>query len=182
LNVAFASNATDPDGRIANFRWEFGDGTSTSEPNPSHVYVEPGQYTATLTVMDDRGATASDSVNINVTRPHTEPVVRVLTPNNRATLKGASVYEITWSSQAVGLTEHEIHLSIDNGKTWRLLVAGLPPQTKLYEWQVLNKAAKRARIRVVSRAGHLAGSDTSDDPFAIKKTKTKKKKPSDPRK
>jgi hypothetical protein len=28
-------------------RWEFGDGTSSSEPNPVHVYKEPGLYTAT---------------------------------------------------------------------------------------------------------------------------------------
>jgi hypothetical protein len=33
--------------------WEFGDGNTSTDANPSHVYHRPGQYTVTLTVFFD---------------------------------------------------------------------------------------------------------------------------------
>jgi YVTN family beta-propeller protein len=49
-----ASSATDPDGHVALYSWEFGDGEEeiTSTPVTEHVYAKPGLYTATLTVTD----------------------------------------------------------------------------------------------------------------------------------
>jgi PKD repeat protein len=35
--------------------WEFGDGTTSSEQDPEHTYVTPGEYTITLTVTNDHG-------------------------------------------------------------------------------------------------------------------------------
>lgn len=67
LTVNFSSQGSyDPDGTIANYSWNFGDGTSSNQANPSHVYNNAGNYTATLTVTDNGGATASSSVNIAV--------------------------------------------------------------------------------------------------------------------
>lgn len=48
--------STDEDGRILNYRWEFGDGAFTSGATATHVYRSVGTYTITLTVIDDRGA------------------------------------------------------------------------------------------------------------------------------
>jgi len=36
--VAFTSNATDP-AHALTYRWQFGDGDTSSQPNPSHVYA-----------------------------------------------------------------------------------------------------------------------------------------------
>jgi hypothetical protein len=48
-----AYGSTDPDGDVLGFEWDFGDG---SEPQTGydawHVYAEPGEYLATLTVSD----------------------------------------------------------------------------------------------------------------------------------
>jgi trimeric autotransporter adhesin len=59
LNAAFDATATvDPDGTIASYRWDFGDGTpavTVATPVTNHVYAA-GTYTATLTVTDDEGA------------------------------------------------------------------------------------------------------------------------------
>ena len=37
------------------FYWDFGDGTTSSEENPSHQYNEPGNYTVSLTIIDSNG-------------------------------------------------------------------------------------------------------------------------------
>jgi len=67
LTVAFdASTSTDPDGVIAAFVWDFGDGANGSGVTISHAYATPGSYTARLTVTDDRGATHAASVTITV--------------------------------------------------------------------------------------------------------------------
>jgi PKD repeat protein len=36
--------------------WQFGDGTTSTEPNPSHVYAESGTYSVTLTVANAQGS------------------------------------------------------------------------------------------------------------------------------
>ena len=58
LEVHFnASSSTDPDGQLVSYDWEFGDGSTGSGRMVTHTYQDPGAYTPTLTVTDDRGAT-----------------------------------------------------------------------------------------------------------------------------
>lgn len=67
LDVAFdASTSVDPDGTIASYKWDFGDGaTSTEGPTASHTYTTGGTYQVKLTVKDDRGT--NDSLTQSVT-------------------------------------------------------------------------------------------------------------------
>ncbi|KGJ97943.1 PKD domain-containing protein [Colwellia psychrerythraea] len=60
------SNSFDNDGQITTYNWNFGDGSSISQANPNHVYTTAGTYTATLTVTDDKGATATSSSLVTV--------------------------------------------------------------------------------------------------------------------
>jgi PKD repeat protein len=48
----------DPDGRITQYIWSFGDGKRATGPSVSHIYSVPGTYSCTLTVVDNDGATA----------------------------------------------------------------------------------------------------------------------------
>jgi len=64
-----ASASYDPDGNITKYTWDFGDGTpqvNETEPIASHVYMSPGDYTATLTVTDNELLTNSTSKTITV--------------------------------------------------------------------------------------------------------------------
>jgi PKD repeat protein len=54
--VRFTDESSDPDGKIVEWHWDFGDGTTSSEQNPVHIYTEPGVYTVRLKVYDDSGA------------------------------------------------------------------------------------------------------------------------------
>ncbi len=56
LAVRFSDASTDSDGEIQSRQWDFGDGLSSNETNPNHVYAAPGTYQVTLTVIDDDGA------------------------------------------------------------------------------------------------------------------------------
>ena len=49
------STSTDPDGTIASWAWDFGDGTTKSGETASHTYGTPGTYTVKLTVTDNAG-------------------------------------------------------------------------------------------------------------------------------
>ena len=67
LDCAFdASGSADPDGSVASYAWDFGDGESGTGATPEHAYEEAGTYTVELTVTDDRGATGTKSSQITV--------------------------------------------------------------------------------------------------------------------
>ncbi|MFT3970689.1 MAG: PKD domain-containing protein [Micropruina sp.] len=66
LKVTFTEGSTDPDGTIASYLWDFGDGTTSTAKNPPvKTYVSAGTFTVTLTVIDDVGET--DAVSHDVT-------------------------------------------------------------------------------------------------------------------
>jgi PKD repeat protein len=65
--VMFIDGSTD-DGSIVSWFWEFGDGNTSTEQHPNNRYVKAGNYTATLTVTDDRGDSDSITKNVAVTK------------------------------------------------------------------------------------------------------------------
>jgi hypothetical protein len=68
MNCTFEDDSTDPDGdaTITQWSWIFGDGGTSDLQNPVHEYIAPGDYTVTLEVTDDQGATDSDDDNVSV--------------------------------------------------------------------------------------------------------------------
>ncbi len=60
------TQSSDPDGTITSWGWDFGDGETGSGETVTHKYSTAGTYTVTLTVTDDKGATAANSVAVEV--------------------------------------------------------------------------------------------------------------------
>ena len=61
-----ASGSSDLDGDIVEYFWDFDDLTDETGVTVDHVYTEGGNYTVTLFVTDDDGATSTFSVEITV--------------------------------------------------------------------------------------------------------------------
>jgi len=52
LAVQFTDQSSDPEEDSLAYSWEFGDGGTSTQENPSHVYSDHGSYTVNLTVSD----------------------------------------------------------------------------------------------------------------------------------
>lgn len=54
------SGSFDQDGTIASYFWDFGDGQTSTELNPTHIFTEDGTHSVSLTVTDDKSASDED--------------------------------------------------------------------------------------------------------------------------
>ncbi len=64
LGVSFSSACST--GEFASVSWDFDDGAVTDEPNPIHVFEDPGTYDVRLTVKDSGSVESSHTVTISV--------------------------------------------------------------------------------------------------------------------
>ena len=85
LSVTFdGSGSSDPNvGDTLTYIWDFGDGTSsrtTTSARTSYTYSVGGNYTATLRVRDNKGAT-SDPVTVRIDVGNTPPTPTITSPS-----------------------------------------------------------------------------------------------------
>ncbi|MFP4474496.1 MAG: PKD domain-containing protein [Desulfatibacillaceae bacterium] len=71
MDVSFTASATDADGAVSIYQWDFdGDGAydwnGTANGNVTHTYSNVGDYTATVKVTDDEGMHATRSFPVSV--------------------------------------------------------------------------------------------------------------------
>ncbi len=130
LQVLFTTNATDPDGSIRSYYWDFGDGTISNQKNPNHTFYY-GTYKAMLTVTDDKGAEISKNVTITVNN-------RSPTATASANPTSGSVpLTVTFSLDAsdVDGSISSWKLDINNNGTAEYSGSGSPPPTQKHIYQ-----------------------------------------------
>jgi len=68
-------------GTISAYRWDFGDGTTTTGSRVNHTYWEDGSYTVSLVVMDTNSLADGDTITVDVTNqaPVVEPIADIQT-------------------------------------------------------------------------------------------------------
>ncbi|MER7443518.1 PKD domain-containing protein [Micromonospora avicenniae] len=78
--ISFSSSVNDPAGAgISSYAWDFGDGTTSADPNPVHRMTADGDRTVRLTVRTPDGRSASAAHVIQV-RTHDVAIVRMTVP------------------------------------------------------------------------------------------------------
>jgi pseudolysin/vibriolysin len=86
LTLSFVDKSTDADGKVTEWLWDFGDGTTSTEKEPTHVFAAYGVYNVKLVVKDDKGGVSKDeTVGISI--------AKLEELQNGAELKGLSALE-----------------------------------------------------------------------------------------
>jgi PKD repeat protein len=66
-------------GDFTGWKWDFGDGGSSTEDSPSHAYAAAGEYTVTLTASSAEGDYVSTkTVTVNEPGPNPVPIITML--------------------------------------------------------------------------------------------------------
>jgi PKD repeat protein len=84
----------DPDGSIASYSWDFGDGASSGQATVQHTYAAAGTYTVSFTVTDDSGSSTSAVASVTISTASTSSGTQAApaqTPSAVAASPGASV-------------------------------------------------------------------------------------------
>jgi len=154
LTVNFGSaGSTDPDGTIASYSWNFGDGTATSSSAaPTHVYQNAGSFTAVLTVTDSRGATGTAQVAITTTA---NPLVA---PTNLTGSAGRGSVTLKWTDSSTNQTGFYIERA-PSGTTNFARVGSVAGDVKTFT-NTVTKGTYLFRVQAYAGSGVSAYSNT----------------------
>ncbi|MCG3156248.1 MAG: hypothetical protein DKINENOH_02871 [bacterium] len=95
----FTVNFTDQSGgNPTSWNWDFGDGTSSTERNPSHTYSTPGDYTVRLTTGNTCGTNTGSKANYI----HVEPCLPPAVNFTAATTSGNAPLTVNFTDQSTG--------------------------------------------------------------------------------
>ncbi|WP_308219145.1 PKD domain-containing protein [Methanoplanus endosymbiosus] len=118
LTVTFTDSSTNSP---ASWLWDFGDGETSTEENPSHTYSSAGTYDVTLTVTGTGGQstkTYADMITVNPTSSDIHDVVFISDNSKDATLKKDYYLEFTVEDTGDQYIIPTISIeNTDNGKT-----------------------------------------------------------------
>jgi PKD repeat protein len=112
-SVAFSVSASnDTDGQIVSYEWDFDDGSTATGENATHTFSSLGTYNVTLTVTDNGGATASETVTVTVREPG--PTVALEPAEQEVSTGGTEAYELVVRGADNGVASYEFDLASSN--------------------------------------------------------------------
>lgn len=137
------------------YSWDFGDGMTSTEENPVHIYGAIGNYTVTLTITNDCGTSVSTQtvdVLTSIFDPNVEFDLTVLpNPNNgifEMVIESSEADELTWNMYNLqGQSIREGILSVAEGTT-RQIVDGKNMAAGIYYLRLQNEVGYKT-LKVV---------------------------------
>ncbi len=148
LQVAFINSSL----HAKSYQWHFGDGETSTETSPVHVYAAPGTYSAKLTASNDCAA-ASKSIAFTVTTTATG------TPGNEASevkvLPNPTGGDFRVVFESRGGNALKISLSDMQGKSIRILDLHTLPGANVVPFEGLQLPAGLYQVQVQSETGML---------------------------
>ncbi|MBM4439373.1 MAG: DUF1929 domain-containing protein [Candidatus Rokubacteria bacterium] len=158
-SVTFAGSATDPDGSVALWQWNFPGGSpvKSTVQNPGAVtFAAPGTYIASLTVVDDQGANNVSPPTVTVTVGGAPALTAAITsPANGATVM--NTVTVNMSAGNVEGSPTQFVLKLDNGATLssQSVASG---STATYAWDTTTttNGAHTLNLTITDGAGRTA--------------------------
>lgn len=164
LSLAFSGlGSTDPDGTIAAYNWNFGDGATALNggPIPTHKYAKAGVYPVSLTAVDNEGCSGmvftGRTAHCNGPGPLTQ-LVTVKAPNNfkfgklkRNTKKGTA--KLTINVPAAGkitVSGKKVKRAQRSAKKAGKVTLNIRPKPKTKK-QLAQKGSAKVRVKVTFR-------------------------------
>lgn len=113
----------DPDGTIASYEWAFGDGVVGSGTTPVHEFAAGGLYTATLTVTDVDGASATAEVTIEAIAPSAAVLLRASASANSQSTAASVVIptQVASGDQLIYIVTANASTTITTPAGWTLI-------------------------------------------------------------
>ncbi len=99
-----------------NVFWDFGDGTTSTENNPIHIYAEGGTYNVSLTVSNNCNDTDQISFSVNITRPNVNTTDVFACAPGSVTLNATGSGTIYWFTDSLSNTyfDQGSSITVDN--------------------------------------------------------------------
>ncbi len=105
---------------VSTYTWNFGDGTSSSEENPVHVFSNFGLYNVSLNILTESGCSSSKSIPVLVIDPTQEcaamfvPVIDTINPLqvtfNDLSLGGADGWTYEFGDGTTSNEQNPVHI------------------------------------------------------------------------
>lgn len=103
MAVRFTSDASyDPDAQPLGYAWDFGDGTTSTEPNPGHTYQTAGGYDARLTLTETTAPFASSTAAVRITVGNNPPLATITSPPTGTTYQVGDTITLTGTATSGG--------------------------------------------------------------------------------
>jgi gliding motility-associated-like protein len=127
LRVQFTDLSQPISGTISTWLWDFGDGTTSSLQNPSHIYTAAGSYNVSLRVINSVGCAASITktqyiqIATGVKADFTHSVSNSCTPpvtitfQNLSTGTGSLTYQWSFGDGGTSTATNPTHTYVVNG-------------------------------------------------------------------
>lgn len=142
--------------------WDLGDGTTSSEQNPTHSYTTIGVYPVTLTVTDNLGQIATDETWVEIDYPNTPPQKPIIDGPTAGQPNIAYEFRFNASDQNNDKIMYYIDWGDNSTSGWIGPYTADVPVIQSHTWSERGGFSIKAKVK----DQHGAESDWSD-PFAI---------------
>ncbi len=106
-------STTAPGTTVTGWRWDFGDGGTSTQQNPLYTYRTPGSYTVTLTITNDKGCSKL------ITKPNYVNIIQGVVPSftNTNPTECSAPSAVQFTNRSTGPGTLTYHWDFGNGST-----------------------------------------------------------------